>query len=141
MQGSDMREPGREKRGWAEQGRVICPACESKNRLLHWAHHRDLGGRDDPKYSYSVDIRGYRLARFLLTCLIGIEAVRQFSYQRQTVKKSSSVLWILRVPVFQKLCPSPHCSRSAYWSAAGKPPHRAAACGGEPTRASTPACV
>ena len=72
-------------------------------RLLHWAHHRDLGGHDDPKYSYSVDIRGYRLARFLLTCLIGAEAVRKFFYQQRSVKKSSSPLWILRVLVFQSV--------------------------------------
>ena len=87
-------------------------------RLLHWAHHRDLGGRDDPKYSYSVDIRGYRLARFLLTCLIGIEAVRKFYYQRQSVKKSSSLLWIFRVLVFQSVFVTSLVA-TAYWSAGG----------------------
>jgi hypothetical protein len=50
-----------------------------------------------------VDIRGYRLARFLLTCLIGAEAVRKFFYQQRSVKKSSSPLWILRVLVFQSV--------------------------------------
>jgi fatty acid desaturase len=69
-------------------------------RQLHWAHHRNLGGDNDPKYSYTVDIRRGRLLQFFLRCLIGAEALRKFSYQnteRATTKLASSNFWMARV--------------------------------------------
>jgi len=68
-------------------------------RALHWAHHRDLGGADDPKYSYSVDVRRWRLALFIASCLVGIEAFRKFFYQqqyREGMVGSRSWRWIQR---------------------------------------------
>jgi fatty acid desaturase len=71
-------------------------------RALHWAHHRDLGGAGDPKYSYSVDVRRWRLALFVASCLVGMEAFRKFFYQqqyREGMSGSRSWRWILRVVV------------------------------------------
>ncbi|HTD22570.1 MAG TPA: fatty acid desaturase [Terriglobales bacterium] len=72
-------------------------------RALHWAHHQNLGGSDDPKYSYKVDIRGWRLFLFFLRCLIGIEALKKFSYvvhTRPNANLSRSRFWIVRAMAF-----------------------------------------
>jgi fatty acid desaturase len=72
-------------------------------RQLHWAHHRNLGATADPKYSYKVDIRGWRTPLFLLRCLIGFEAIKKFLYQnRERARKdlSPSHFWIVRLIVF-----------------------------------------
>jgi fatty acid desaturase len=49
-------------------------------RELHWAHHRNLGRDGDPKYSYTIDIRGRRSLAFLLRSLTLGEALRKVRY-------------------------------------------------------------
>jgi fatty acid desaturase len=73
-------------------------------RQLHWAHHRNLGEGDDPKYSYKIDVRGWRMAVLVLRCLGGLEAMRKLSYQvrqRADTDLATSRFWIVRVIVFQ----------------------------------------
>jgi len=75
-------------------------------RLLHWAHHRNLGTADDPKYSYKVDIQGWRAAGFFLQCLMGGEVVKKFFHQtrqRDGSEIATSHFWIVRVIVFHGL--------------------------------------
>ncbi len=72
-------------------------------RQLHWAHHRNLGAAGDPKYSYKVDIRGWRAPLFLLQCLSGFEAIKKFFYQnreRSAHDLAASHFWIVRLIVF-----------------------------------------
>jgi fatty acid desaturase len=75
-------------------------------RLLHWAHHRNLGESDDPKYSYRVDIRGSRLLVLLLGCLSGLEGARKFFHQHAVhadVAAADSRRWVVRLLVVQAL--------------------------------------
>jgi len=75
-------------------------------RKLHWAHHRELGGAKDPKYSFKVDIRGWRLPLFFLQCLIGVEALKKFNYQKRERANSdlaNSQFWIIRVLVIHSI--------------------------------------
>jgi len=71
-----------------------------KYRRLHWAHHRNLGSDADPKYTYRVEILGWRLPFVLVTCLVGVEAFRKFIYQRggdrEVAASPSSRQWIVR---------------------------------------------
>src|SRR5262249_41808741 len=71
-------------------------------RELHWTHHRNLGGAEDPKYSYKVDIRGWRLLLFFFQCLTCFEALKKFTYvirSRSSSDMPGSPSWILRVLV------------------------------------------
>ncbi len=75
-------------------------------RKIHWAHHRELGGDKDPKYSFKVEIRGWRLPLFLLQCLIGVEAWKKLKYQnreRANTDLAQSRFWMVRVMVIHGL--------------------------------------
>lgn len=88
-------------------------------RQLHWAHHRNLGEDDDPKYSYKVDIRGWRLLGFLLACLSGVEGARKFFHQHAVHADVSSVdsrFWIVRLFVVQALL-GMSLLAAAWWAA------------------------
>jgi len=50
-------------------------------RRRHWAHHRDIGLEGDPKYTYRVDVSGWRFVRLVLSSLALVEAVRRVRYQ------------------------------------------------------------
>ena len=91
-------------------------------RQLHWAHHRELGGASDPKYSYKVDIRGRKLLTFFLRCVTGAEALKKFGYQnaqRAGAKLSSSHFWIVRVVIVQSLFAT-SLLITAWWFGAGQ---------------------
>jgi fatty acid desaturase len=71
-------------------------------RGIHWSHHKELGSVKDPKYSYKIDIRGWRLLVFFLQCMIGVEAWRKLHYQnreRANTDLASSRFWIVRLLV------------------------------------------
>jgi fatty acid desaturase len=50
-------------------------------RRRHWAHHRELGLPEDPKYTYRMDISGWRVLRLGISSLLLVEAVRRTLYQ------------------------------------------------------------
>jgi len=86
-------------------------------RQLHWAHHRNLGAADDPKYSYKIDIRGWRTPSVLFRCLLGLEAMKKFFYQNQERSGkdlAASHFWIVRLIVFHGLLLASLCA-TARW--------------------------
>jgi fatty acid desaturase len=76
-------------------------------RQRHWDHHRNLGLPDDPKYTYRVDIRGWRLLQLLARCLFLMEAIKKFRHQTggdcPSCSESRSRLWIARTLLVQAL--------------------------------------
>ena len=73
-------------------------------REVHWAHHRNVGKPDDPKYSYKIDIRGWAFARFVFRSLTLIEAIRKFRYvhgAKPTMKSSRDRAWLVRTALVQ----------------------------------------
>lgn len=50
-------------------------------RQRHWQHHRKLGEDGDPKYTYRMNISGWRFFIFFLSTITLIEAVRRTIYQ------------------------------------------------------------
>lgn len=80
-------------------------------RDRHWDHHRFLGSEKDTKDAYLVNIRGWRVFVYFLTCLTGFEALKKFLHQ---VKKPAEGVpaegaakggmgWVIRLGVFQFL--------------------------------------
>jgi fatty acid desaturase len=74
-------------------------------REVHWAHHRNVGLDDDPKYSYRIDIRGIHFLQFCLRSLVLVEAVRKLRYvhgdARPQVEGGQDRAWLVRTAVFQ----------------------------------------
>ncbi len=50
-------------------------------RQRHWDHHRQLGEPGDPKYTYRIDVSGWRLLRLVVSCLTMAQAFQRVTYQ------------------------------------------------------------
>ncbi|HVU05125.1 MAG TPA: fatty acid desaturase [Polyangiaceae bacterium] len=50
-------------------------------RRRHWAHHRMVGTNEDPKYTYRIDIGGWRFISLAVSMLTVVGAARKFSLQ------------------------------------------------------------
>jgi fatty acid desaturase len=72
-------------------------------RRRHWAHHRALGGVEDPKYTYRVDIRGWRFVRLVIRALTLREAFAKMKLQLDEENPGTPAASILRLLVFQAL--------------------------------------
>jgi fatty acid desaturase len=74
-------------------------------REVHWAHHRNVGKEGDPKYSYKIDIRGWRFFSFALRSAGLIEAIRKLRYVHGSAKPVSTVpagrAWLVRTALVQ----------------------------------------
>ncbi len=58
-------------------------------RTRHLMHHRWLGGERDPKYTYRIDIRGFRSLRLIISMLTLSGAVRKAVHQVGTKSGAS----------------------------------------------------
>lgn len=75
-------------------------------RSVHWPHHRHLGGAGDPKYSYMIDIGGFRFVTFLLRSMGLVEAWRKLRYVHgergtATTGGTSEHAWVWRTLLVQ----------------------------------------
>lgn len=50
-------------------------------RRRHWAHHRQIGSPEDPKYTYRMDIGGWAVVGLTLSTVTLIGALRRVAYQ------------------------------------------------------------
>ena len=77
-------------------------------RDRHWKHHTHFGIDGDTKDAYLEDIRGIKLAVFVLSCLTLREASRKFRHQTERGKAKpqepvKSFHWLARAALFQVL--------------------------------------
>ena len=88
---------------WVMAPMVLADFVAYRNR--HWDHHRHLGTDRDTKYTYLVDVRGWRLPGLLVRCLLLVEAVRKFFHQlpSESTESSRPKTWILRGALVQLL--------------------------------------
>jgi fatty acid desaturase len=61
-------------------------------RRRHWAHHRELGAAGDPKFTYRVDVRGWRLAALVLETLTLVHGLRKLRLQLDDGEPTSRAL-------------------------------------------------
>jgi fatty acid desaturase len=50
-------------------------------RQRHWAHHRELGLAEDPKYTYRIDVRGSNFTKLVVSSLLLVQGLRRVDYQ------------------------------------------------------------
>lgn len=101
----------RSKRGSDILGRwVLGPMAMAdfdSYRVRHWNHHRHLGDPDDPKTTYHNDIHGWRIFRYLLRCVLLVEALKRFGSQTDSDHEDEldpplfSRVWMGRVLIGQ----------------------------------------
>ena len=74
-------------------------------REVHWAHHRNVGKEGDPKYSYKIDIRGWRFVLFVVRSVVLIEAIRKLRYVHGAAKpgekSGTGRSWLMRAALVQ----------------------------------------
>ena len=59
-------------------------------RQRHWQHHRELGQDGDPKYTYRMNVSGWRFPLFVLSTLTLFEGVRRSIYQSGKLSGSTA---------------------------------------------------
>lgn len=75
-------------------------------RHRHWVHHRHLGEPEDPKLTYRLNIRGWRMLTHLLGCLLLVEAARKFRQQHRDLDEPApgdTLRWFLRTVAVQAI--------------------------------------